>query len=190
MVLPLARIIAAAALATPLMANAVVYQFNATLNGANEVPTPVLTSGNGTATLYYDDFNTASTADDKYDFSLLVNSLSGPATGFHIHGPANASANAGVLVNLGMAPFVSGVSGTSMFSVGLGLTPPSSTFLSTLQSGLAYVNVHTALHGGGEVRGQLMQVTAVPEPETYALLLAGLGLIGAAVQRRKAAAAS
>jgi hypothetical protein len=29
-------------------------------------------------------------------------------------------------------------------------------------------------------------VTPVPEPETYAMLLAGLGLIGAAVKRRKA----
>jgi hypothetical protein len=28
-------------------------------------------------------------------------------------------------------------------------------------------------------------VAAVPEPETYAMLLGGLGLIGAAVKRRK-----
>jgi hypothetical protein len=31
-----------------------------------------------------------------------------------------------------------------------------------------------------------VSVTAVPEPETYALMLAGLGLIGAVVRRRKA----
>ena len=33
---------------------------------------------------------------------------------------------------------------------------------------------------------QLTAVAAVPEPETYAMLLAGLGMIGAAVKRRKA----
>ncbi len=33
-----------------------------------------------------------------------------------------------------------------------------------------------------------ISVTAVPEPETYAMLLAGLGLVGAAVRRRRSAA--
>ena len=32
----------------------------------------------------------------------------------------------------------------------------------------------------------VQNISAVPEPETYAMLLAGLGLIGAAVKRRKA----
>jgi hypothetical protein len=32
-------------------------------------------------------------------------------------------------------------------------------------------------------------VSAVPEPETYAMLLAGLGLVGAIARRRKAKAA-
>jgi hypothetical protein len=29
------------------------------------------------------------------------------------------------------------------------------------------------------------EVTAVPEPETYAMMLAGLGLVGAVARRRK-----
>ena len=55
------------------------------------------------------------------------------------------------------------------------------SFLDMLQGRLAYVNVHTIAFPGGEVRGQLIQVAAiaaVPEPESYAMMLAGLGLIG------------
>jgi len=42
-----------------------------------------------------------------------------------------------------------------------------------------YFNVHTADHGGGEVRGQ---VVIVPEPST---LIAGLGLAGLSLGRRR-----
>jgi hypothetical protein len=61
---------------------------------------------------------------------------------------------------------------------------PEMSFLQMLQSGLAYVNVHTAAFAGGEIRGQFTEVTPVPEPETYALMLAGLGLVGWAARRR------
>lgn len=56
------------------------------------------------------------------------------------------------------------------------------------------VSTQTRLHfaGGQEsaygVALDNISVTAVPEPETYAMLLAGLGLIGAAVHRRRKAA--
>ena len=43
-----------------------------------------------------------------------------------------------------------------------------------LNSGLVQMNANISF------------TSAVPEPETYAMLLAGLGLIGAAVKRRKA----
>lgn len=187
MVLPIVRVIAAAALAAPLMANAVVYQFNASLNGANERPTPVVTSATGIATLSYDDQGTAGVFDDDtYDFALSVFGLGAPASVFHIHGPATTAANAAPIVTLSGAPFLSLISGGNLLVGGSGVAPPSSSFLATLQGGLAYVNVHTALNPGGEVRGQLVQVAVVPEPEIYALLLAGLGLVGAAVRRRKA----
>jgi hypothetical protein len=43
-----------------------------------------------------------------------------------------------------------------------------------------------SFYSGNTPLSASIQITPVPEPETYAMLLAGLGLIGAAVTRRKA----
>jgi hypothetical protein len=45
-----------------------------------------------------------------------------------------------------------------------------------------YFDIHTNAYPGSAIRGQ---ITAVPEPETYALMLAGLGVLGWAARRKQ-----
>jgi len=192
-----------ALLAAPLSANAVIYQFNATLNAANEFPISPASTATGIASLQYDTHDTASLIDDTYSFSEAVFGLTGPATGYHIHASATASETAPVRINFATTiGYLVSLSGNNVLigaaniaapavipATAAGATNaghPAMSFLEVLQGGLAYVNVHTALNPGGEVRGQLLAVKAVPEPSTLALLLAGAGIVGLVARRRRA----
>ena len=66
----------------------------------------------------------------------------------------------------------------------------SLTFSTGISNSFVGQNLKVLLVAGGAQSDwdnvQLTAVAAVPEPETYAMLLAGLGMIGAAVKRRKA----
>lgn len=117
--------------------------FSATLNGANEVQVPpVTTEGTGTATLTLNG--------DAFTLTGSYENLSGPAIAAHIHGPATKSENAGVVVPLTF---------TEGSTAGSGTLSGSGTFtadqLADLRSGLYYVNVHTEANPEGEIRGQL-----------------------------------
>jgi hypothetical protein len=204
-----AALCAASAVSVP--AHAAFLQFDADLRSSNEIP-PVSAPAAGAAMLFYDTMDTASLADDTYNFRLRTEALRGAPSGFHIHGAATTTENAPVLVDLSTGPFNSNASfdaatqrgrlvvhgdkipvpnvpetlSTSLRSPGPGSNAghPAMSFLELLQSGLAYVNVHTSLNPGGETRGQLR---LIPEPETYGMLLAGLGLLGVIARRRRRA---
>jgi hypothetical protein len=121
-------------------AQAAVVTYNATLNGASEVPA-VQAKGTGTASV------NADAASKQVSWRVQYSGLSGPAAAAHIHCGAAAGANAGVAVPLGTAAnLASPITGTGQMT---------DAQFADLQAGKCYVNIHTAANKGGEIRGQL-----------------------------------
>jgi uncharacterized protein (TIGR03118 family) len=114
-------------------------QFSTLLNGASEVPpTPSTATGAGTFSL----------ANSAFKYDITFTNLLSPATGAHIHGPANTSTNANVIIPFGAPAATAGrISGTS--------TVDAQTLLDLI-SGLTYANIHSTNFPGGEIRGQLL----------------------------------
>lgn len=159
-------VLAVSLLFLPTAATATILGFNAILDCAQEVPSTCdVTSATGTASITFD------TDTNLLSWNLVWSGLSGAATGIHFHGPAGVGVNAGVVVNIGS---ISGLSSPSVGSATI-----SDTIESYLLDGLLYINIHSALRPGGEIRGQV-----VPEPSTLALAL--LGLTGFAAAGRRA----
>ena len=108
------------------------------LTGAQEVP-PVTTSGSGTVDSTFDKSTNTLT------WTVTYSGLSGPVTAGHIHGPAAAGANAGVVI-----PFTGDLSSPIK-----GKATLTAAQVADLTAGRYYVNLHTAKNPGGEIRGQL-----------------------------------
>ena len=122
----------APAAAEPIIGNSM----GAALNGASQVP-PNNSSGTGSAAIKLDG--------DVLSWTIVYSGLSGPVTGAHFHGPAPATANAGVVV-----PFAG-----SLASPITGSKKLTAAEIAQLKGGLWYVNLHTAANPGGEIRGQV-----------------------------------
>jgi len=122
-------------------AGAEVLHFTAKLDGASETP-PNDSGGKGSAEVTLD------TASKALSWKVEYSGLSGPATMAHFHGPAPVGKAAGVAVPL-RGDLASPIAGMAT------LTDPQ---IADLEAGQWYVNVHTAAHPGGEIRGQVMPV--------------------------------
>ena len=175
-------------------------KYVATLLGANEVP-PRATPGTGEVTVLIVGDEIAAFGSFANLLPLTAMGMSSGVTAAHIHCCAPPTANAGVATQQPSFPgFPSGVTSAS-FSVGPFDLNSASTYNATfiagspggtvagartrlvngLNGGQAYFNIHTNAFPGGEIRGQL---SLVPEPATWAMMIAGFGLAGAALRRR------
>lgn len=118
--------------------------FKATLNGANERPSAVTTTAQGTATIIV----YGNAISWKVDITSAIDSV----TAGHIHRGVADSAG-GVIQSL--SPTATGIGFTGTVANG-GVLPPDSV-LTLMRAGKAYVNIHTKAHLGGEIRGQLVK---------------------------------
>jgi hypothetical protein len=188
-------IIAFAALGLASNADAAPIVFSTTLSGPNEA-TPNASPGTGTALVTFDPI--ANTMRVEVSFSGLL----GVTTASHIHccttvpltgaaGVATTSPTftdfpSGVtsgtydhtfdmtLATSYNAPFITANGGTTASA--------ESALFNAMVAGKTYLNIHSSVFPGGEIRGFLV---AVPEPVTLSLF--GAGLAGMVAMRRKKA---
>ena len=144
------------------------FQFIATLNGQNEVPSNnSMLTGSGTFTL----------TGNSLDFLIIIQPAFYPISA-GIYGPAARGVNGPFIFDLGTPNIVAPYPGPPPdpghvgYSGSFTLTPQQ---LSDLENGLWYVNVLTSAYPDGEIRGQIV---LVPEPSTWALMVVASGLIG------------
>lgn len=150
-------------LASVSSAMAVTYQLVTNIDGAQA---GTASPGTGSGTLTFDDVT------NQLNWNISFSGLIGTQTAAHFHGPASAGFNGPIQIGL------------SLGSPLVGSAVLTSTQETQLLGEQWYLNIHSSTNPAGEIRGQLL-LAAVPEPETYAMMIAGLGLIGVAARRKR-----
>jgi hypothetical protein len=168
-----------ACLAMALAAQAKVIEFELSPNGvpglspSNEVSAVIGSTGSGGeigSGIKFDTDTSTLSLSLGYGSAAGFTDLTGPATAMHIHGPAMADANAGVITSLMGLSFPSVNPATGGIIFGNLVLDAGNT--SNLLAGLFYINIHTATNQSGELRGQLIPLLntapeiVCPEPVT------------------------
>jgi hypothetical protein len=186
--------IAATSLAVPSAAKATILAYNAILSGAAESP-PNASPGTGFAAVIID------TVLNTMQVDVIFSGLLAPNTAAHIHCctaiPGTGTAGVATVV-----PTFTGFPGATTSGTYSHLfdTTLASTFnpafvaahtdvttafaflLAGLNDGKAYLNIHSSVFPGGEIRGFLAET---PIPAALPLFATGLGGLGLFAWRRK-----
>lgn len=193
------RIVSSLALAAGLLAASSAYAatttYRAVASGPGEA-TPVASPGFSIATIVIDDVANTMSVDSPFQ------DLLGNTSDAHIHccTAAPFAGNAGVAtpfvgfplgVKSGDYAMTFNLLDTATYG-GAFLTAAGGTadlaraaLLAGINNNEAYLNIHTNLYPGGEIRGFLVAMP-VPEPSTYAMLAIGLAGVGFAARRKQA----
>lgn len=139
-------------------AQAQVVRFTSTLSGGSEAPAQILTGAFGTATV---ELNTnTQTVSWVIDIFNLPSGITNAH--FHVGGPGVAGptvVNIPFTANLSNDFRLSGSAGAAQLNVRADQGIRSwDDFMQSLMGGQMYLNIHTAVNGGGEIRGQVVRV--------------------------------
>lgn len=181
-----AALSAAITVSAPLAAHATSFSFSGSLSGAQEAPAPNNSPATGT-------FNALLEGEpDNWTFKYEVSAanLTGLFRDGHIHLGGRGVAGPVVHPLDGVPELVAAdVNNVTLTGDWTSAELPSAlapaTVFQRFLDGQYYFNIHSTTFRAGEIRGQIEDPTAVPEPSA-ALGLVAIGIAGAVLRRNKA----
>lgn len=173
-------------------ASATIYVFHGNPTGSQEVP-PNASPGSGSVTVVWDDVA------HTMAINAFFTGLLAPTSASHIHvgSPAGGVATqvpsfsgfplgvtSGTFNNSFNMTLAGSYNPTFVTNNGGTVASAEAALLTALLNGTAYFNIHSTQFPGGEIRANL---SLVPEPSTWMMLLGGFAAAGLVIRRRRRA---